>query len=182
MMDHEKQAASRIYSQYRDKQKLVAWIKSTGKVANELEGVFAYIRNSYNIDKVEDGALDVIGRVVGIARSGDLGDEFYRRLIKSRIVKNNSDGTTEDIYKCLKYIAGGDNFFTVKDGGNMTFSVEIDGALGEIEIEMLKNYDVLPRPQGVEFVGYLDIYSAAQCNIDGLYQLGDDTYEFVAEF
>lgn len=68
-LDHSALAKSRIVSEYRNKPKFQAWVDICPAIANEaLEGPLQTIYNSYDVDSVNDELLDVIGRIVGIAR------------------------------------------------------------------------------------------------------------------
>ncbi|CAJ1226686.1 hypothetical protein [Lactiplantibacillus xiangfangensis] len=45
--------------------------------------------------------LDRIGRLVGEYRGGQSDDEFYRSMIKSRIARQHTDGTVNQLYKII---------------------------------------------------------------------------------
>jgi hypothetical protein len=68
-MDHVERAKSRIINEYRDKQRMVRWLTITPEIANEhLEGALDQVYGSYDVDTVSGEMLDVIGRIVGVAR------------------------------------------------------------------------------------------------------------------
>ncbi|WP_282377202.1 DUF2612 domain-containing protein [Pseudomonas sp. PS01302] len=68
-MDHVERARSRIINEYRDKQRMVRWLTITPEIANErLEGALDLVYGSYDVDTVSGEMLDVIGRIVGVAR------------------------------------------------------------------------------------------------------------------
>ncbi|MGR6617626.1 DUF2612 domain-containing protein [Pseudomonas rhodesiae] len=68
-MDHVERARSRIINEYRDKQRMVRWLTITPEIANErLEGALDVVYGSYDVDTVSGEMLDVIGRIVGVAR------------------------------------------------------------------------------------------------------------------
>lgn len=69
IMDHVERAKSRIINEYRDKQRMVRWLTITPEIANEhLEGALDQVYGSYDVDTVSGEMLDVIGRIVGVAR------------------------------------------------------------------------------------------------------------------
>lgn len=69
IMDHIERAKSRIINEYRDKQRMVRWLTITPEIANEhLEGALDQVYGSYDVDTVPGEMLDVIGRIVGVAR------------------------------------------------------------------------------------------------------------------
>lgn len=69
IMNHAERAKSRIINEYRDKQRMVRWLTITPEIANEhLEVAIDQIYGSYDVDAVSGNMLDVIGRIVGVAR------------------------------------------------------------------------------------------------------------------
>ncbi|OOG85697.1 hypothetical protein B0E42_12905 [Pseudomonas sp. A25(2017)] len=69
IMDHVERAKSRIINEYRDKQRMVRWLTITPEIANDhLEGALDQVYGSYDVDTVSGEMLDVIGRIVGVAR------------------------------------------------------------------------------------------------------------------
>lgn len=58
----------RIYAQYADKPKAVAWYNITPAMAQPLFDTFDAVRMSYDIDTAVGAQLDVIGRIVVIDR------------------------------------------------------------------------------------------------------------------
>lgn len=59
----------RIYAQYRDKPKAVAWYEIALKMGGSLVDAAEAVRKSYYIDKAVSQQLDVIGRIVVVPRS-----------------------------------------------------------------------------------------------------------------
>lgn len=59
----------RIYAEYRDKPKFVAWMEISRKLGRPLERVSEKISLSYDIDRASGELLNIIGRIVGIDRN-----------------------------------------------------------------------------------------------------------------
>ena len=59
----------RIYAQYRDKPKAVAWYAIARELGGSLEAAAEAVRKSYDIDTAVGEQLDVIGRIVVQPRS-----------------------------------------------------------------------------------------------------------------
>lgn len=59
----------RIYAQYRDKPKAVAWYAIARDLGGSLEAAAQAVRNSYDIDTAVGEQLNVIGRIVVAPRS-----------------------------------------------------------------------------------------------------------------
>jgi hypothetical protein len=59
----------RVYAQYADKPKAVAWYGIVPSLAAQIDAAAEQVRNAYDIDAMSGQALDVIGRIVVIDRS-----------------------------------------------------------------------------------------------------------------
>lgn len=59
----------RVYSQYRNSPKAVAWYAITPTLASELVAAATVVKDMYSIDDMEGAQLDIIGRIVDIDRS-----------------------------------------------------------------------------------------------------------------
>lgn len=197
----------RIYAQYRNKPKAVAWYKITMRLATEIASVANAVRVMYNIDSASGEQLDIIGRIVVIPRDflgyvalnpgffaepddepGEFGDDscmfsalsidndskmsddLYRLAIKSKIVKNNSPATIEDILFGINFLLPNADVLRITDDEDMSFSVEFYGTISELERWALLNASLVPKPQGVRFNGFLEGI--------GYVQSGDDSYQF----
>lgn len=179
---------TRIYSQYRDKPKAVAWYNIVPSLAGQIADVYEQVRTSYDIDSANTAELDVIGRIVGVDRSfesfvvfnpdtrygvsrygavgarynsrgsvlsNDVSNAIFRVLIRAKIAKNNSDATLDGTVKALSYITSSSPIQVI-DNEDMTFSVSFGKPLNEIERFVFNTFDVVPRPQGVQFLGYTE--------------------------
>lgn len=82
-----------------------------------------------------------------------LADPEYRLLIRAKIVKNHSKGSNEDILKGLAFLFGA-VLTIVEDSGTMSIRVSFGRALTFQEKAIVKNLDILPRPQGVRISSY----------------------------
>lgn len=83
------------------------------------------------------------------------GDDVFRLLIRARISRNNSDATIDGITDALAFIVG-DGLTEVRDNQDMTFSVVFAEILTTPQRFAIENYDIIPRPQGVELLGYTE--------------------------
>lgn len=91
----------------------------------------------------------------------ELSDEVFRVLIKARIEKNNGGATIDNIVRALRRIVDSGTI-TVNDNKDMTFSVTFSSELTSTVRFVLNNFDVLPRPAGVRFLGFIEEPSAVQ--------------------
>lgn len=205
----------RIYAQYRNKPKAVAWYNITRQLAAELSSVAQAVRVMYNIDSAAGEQLDIIGRIVGISRNfvatvelnpvffalpvnepGEFGDDsaifselsidadtqmtddLYRIVIKSKIVKNNSEATIDSIMQSVNFMLPNSQTLRVTDNENMSFSIEFYGNISQLERWALLNVNLIPKPQGVQFNGFLEGFNYVQSG-DADSEFGDPAAEFV---
>ena len=96
-------------------------------------------------------------------------------LIKAKISKNNNDGTIDGMLDALDFIIP-DNVSRVIDHDDMSFSVSFGEKLSSVQVMILNNFDILPRPQGVRFLGYVDETNLTQ--FGGNNSWGDDRAQF----
>ena len=201
----------RIYAQYRNKPKAVAWYAITRELGDQIADAAQDVRTMYNIDGNVGAQLDIIGRIVVADRNflantpldvtqfgdvdaefGDLdavfsalsigtdsqmSDEFFRLVIRAKIVKNNSDATIESILDGVTFLIPGANVIRVIDGEDMSFAIEFNGALTDLERWALLNAKLIPKPQGVRFNGFLDSYIPSEFgDVDA--EFGDTDAQF----
>lgn len=206
---------SRIYSQYRNKPKAVAWYNICLQLAYKLNNVSQAVRVMYDVNTAKGEQLDIIGRIVVMPRNftgivnlnpalcaeiennpaffGDntamasalsidqdsqMSDDLYRIAIKSKIIKNNSSATIEDILYGMNFLLPNADFLRVTDNEDMSFSIEFYGSISELERWALLNSSLVPRPQGVRFNGFLEAYQYVQAD-DTTYQFGDTNSQAV---
>ena len=69
IMDHVERAKTRIINEYRGKNRMVRWLTITPEISNDhVERPLDEIYASYDVDTVSGEMLDIIGRIVGVAR------------------------------------------------------------------------------------------------------------------
>ena len=78
-----------------------------------------------------------------------MGDPEFRLLIRAKIVKNHAIGTNEDILAGMAYIFQG-TLNVVEDNGGMAIRIAVGRNLSLIEQTLVRQLDLLPRPNGVQ--------------------------------
>lgn len=69
IMDHVERGKTRIINEYRGKNRMVRWLTIAPEVSNDyVERPLDQIYGSYDVDTVSGEMLDIIGRIVGVAR------------------------------------------------------------------------------------------------------------------
>ena len=114
-----------------------------------------------------------------VASDSELSDEYYKYLLKAKIVKNNSDATIDDILTAINTAIPGINALRLVDGEDMTFSIEFYGEIDAIARDLLLSGDLTPRPQGVKFNGFLEGVGIVEMNDEGYFEMGDESAEMV---
>lgn len=105
-------------------------------------------------------------------------DDLYRLVIKSKIIKNNSDATTESILYGMNFLLPNAEVLRITDGEDMSFTVEFYGNISPLERYAVLNAQLVPKPQGVRFGGFLEGLDYVQAG-DDTEQFGDTYAEFV---
>ena len=78
-----------------------------------------------------------------------LADPEYRTFIKAKIIKNHTGGTANEIIASTVLIAQTDTFTYTES----EMQVDINftpGSISETTLNLLENFDLLPRPAGVQ--------------------------------
>lgn len=109
-----------------------------------------------------------------------ISDELFRVLIKARVVQNNSDATINDVVEALRFISDVQDV-QVNDNQDMTFSVSLNNQLSSTTRFALRSFDILPRPQGVRFLGFVEAATYTQFGAD-LATFGDERADFNSVF
>lgn len=143
----------------------------TGEVAL-YPGLFA------DPDGAEFGDTEAVFASLYVDQDGQMSDDLYRLVIKSKIIKNNSDATIESILYGMNFLLPNADVLRVTDGEDMSFSVEFYGSITDLERWALLNAELVPKPQGVRFNGFLEGFDYVQFG-DDTDEFGDTSAEFV---
>jgi hypothetical protein len=84
----------------------------------------------------------------GAMLDAPLNNDLYRKLIKAKIARNISDGTSDSIIQLVEMIIG-IQVTALVDNGDMSFDIGIASGLDNTTEYLLNNFDIIPRPQGV---------------------------------
>lgn len=141
------------------------------------------IQNAFNIPTAVGVQLDVLGKYVGVTRSGNgpngpitLSDPDFRTLIQMGIVKNNNSGTLASIQEFLNtYFASEVYIF---DNQDMQISYYINSTGTSLDLAILfVTEGLLPKTLGVQLASV--IYSPNILSFFGMcsYSAPPPTYE-----
>lgn len=108
-------------------------------------------------DAVQCG--DDVAQMAGSTAATDstMSDGLLRIAIRAKIAKNNGDATINSILRQMDSIVPNAEYLSVIDTGDMTFTVEVAGEIDNLTRWALFNVDLIQRPQGVRFRGFLEL-------------------------
>ncbi|AVD86181.1 DUF2612 domain-containing protein [Pseudomonas sp. SWI44] len=129
-------------------------------------------------DGSEFGDQDAMFSALTIDQDGQLSDELYRLVIKAKIVKNNGDATIENILAGMNFLLPNAEVLRITDGEDMSFSIEFYGQISNLERFALLNSGLVPKPQAVQFNGFLEGFNMSEFG-DMDAEFGDTDAEFI---
>lgn len=99
--NHADLAVGLLLEQLKGKEKLEAFLRALVGPIQDMEEVAHDLDTEMRLDNAAGAQLDMIGRIVKLAR-GPLGDEAYRTRLHARIRANRSEGTPDDVLAVLR--------------------------------------------------------------------------------
>lgn len=88
------------------------------------------------------------------SETGAYSYEAQRVVIRAEILKNQSHGYTPEIQESVALLFSAEMAF-VENNKDMSFDVNVGTILTPIEIELINDYDILPRPAGVQIKNFV---------------------------
>lgn len=157
-MDDNTKYINLITSEHYNKPKYKSYVKKFLDMLSSAVDCY----NEYNIlfvlDTAKGDQLDIIGDLVGIGRNlptdnenipSTLNDDYYRRVIRSKIYFNHWDGSRESLEKIID-----ENFtglaYEFVDDQDMSYEITIiDPDSDPVVVALLEEGYILPKPSGV---------------------------------
>lgn len=146
--------ADLLLLQYKDKPKAYDTVEAFLRMLVDGQLPLA-VQNAFDINTAVGGQLDIIGKYAGVTRDGynftgpmTLDDEDYRKILKLKIIKNNSGSSLFEIKNLLSlYFAGQIRVFDYKD---MSMSYYVNSSFGSRQlVEFFIKKELLPSPMAV---------------------------------
>lgn len=131
-----------------------------------------------NPDGDEFGDTSAVFAALFVDQDQQMSDDLYRLVIKAKIIKNNSSATIEEILQGCNFLLPNADFVRLSDGEDMSFNIEFYGEITELERYALLNANLIAKPQGVLFNGFLEGFDYVQFG-DTESEFGDTGAEFV---
>lgn len=128
------------------------WIGQSRVVPGVLTlGYFGFVENVVALTFGEETDISIGGRFYEegepFTSTAVLADPEYRTILKAKIVRNQYDGTQEEIENALAYIFNAPAH--IRDNGTMVIDIVINAKISLVDQSLLTNFDLLPRPAGV---------------------------------
>lgn len=150
-----------IFWQYNNAPNINALINFKQNWINENQVTFwtNWVQNVLNIQTANDYGLSIWGIFLGIPRTylanGEnltLSTEQFRTVILARLKMLNMRGTVPEINELLNFIFNKYGKAYVIDNYDMTMTYHFNFILSDLQLAVLNNVSLLPRPAGVEII------------------------------
>lgn len=146
-----------ITSEHRQQPKYIAMLTAYLRKLQDAQLVIEAFDLHFALDEAIGAQLDRLGEVVGRSRilqfqpesrSALLDDDNYRLIIKTKILQNQWNGTIEDMANLFKQVFP-DMQLKIIDNQNMSMEIQVTGLRDDLQLQMLSNGYVIPKPEGV---------------------------------
>lgn len=167
-----KHYSSLMVLQYKQKPKASATIEALVEPAI-MDQLPVEVNNSFDVDSAVGVQLDILGKYVGVVRSGYssgkfilLEDDEFRQFIKLAIIKNQSHSDLKTIQDLIyKFFPGN---IIVFDYLGMRIGYYFDISIGSQDlVRLFVAEDLIPKPMGVSLASTVyafDIFSFFGCS------------------
>ena len=148
-----------IFWQYNNAPNLNSLVnsKQTWYQTNQTQYWQDWVNNVLNITTANDYGLSIWGILLGIPRTYlvddenmSLSTEQYRTVILARLKMLKMRGTIPEINSLLQFIFGKYGKAYVQDNYDMSITYRFNFSLTPLQIAVLQNVSILPKPAGVE--------------------------------
>lgn len=148
-----------IFWQYNNAPNLNSLVnsKQTWYQTNQTQYWQDWVNNVLNITTANDYGLSIWGILLGIPRTylvdGEnmsLSTEQYKTVILARLKMLKMRGTIPEINSLLQFIFGKYGKAYVIDNYDMSITYRFNFSLTPLQIAVLQNVSILPKPAGVE--------------------------------
>jgi hypothetical protein len=147
-----------LSSEYWNSPKLNAFLKVMLQKFDDISFCQIQMDQIFDVDNANGVQLDAVGSIVGASRvlpfqptggySPTLDDTTYRLLIKARIAQNQWDGTIDGLQSIWATLFP-TGTIVIGDNQNMTATIFLTGTFSPLQLQMITNGLIVPRPQAV---------------------------------
>lgn len=147
-----------ITGEHRDKPKYISMVRALLSHGSDIFSVGVELDDDFNLDYADGVQEDVLGDIVGTSRELGWQPEFnlnpildnanFRTLLMAKISKNMWKGGIRDLATTWKLLFG--NSILIEDNQDMTIDVVIiSNGIDKLTQMMIRNGDIIPKPQSV---------------------------------
>lgn len=147
-----------ITGEHRDKPKYISMVRALLSHGSDIFSVGVELDDDFDLDYADGVQEDVLGDIVGTSRELGWQPEFnlnpildnanFRTLLMAKISKNMWKGGIRDLAKTWKLLFG--NPILIEDNQDMTIDVVIiSNGIDKLTQMMIRNGDIIPKPQSV---------------------------------
>lgn len=147
-----------ITSEYSTKPLFNAYVAAFLNMISPSVDMYISFNTIFNVDNAVGDQLDQIGELLNISRQlpvvdenipSVLTDEYYRTVIKAKIMSAQWDGTREGLEEILSTLLPNANFDII-DSQDMNYQVALlDNSLDATSQALLFQGYILPKPAGI---------------------------------
>lgn len=146
-----------ITSEHRQQPKYIAMLTAYLRKLQDAQLVIEALDLHFDLNEAIGAQLDRLGEIVGRgrilafqpeSRSALLDDDNYRLIIKAKILQNQWAGTIEDMANLFQQVFP-DMQLKIIDHQNMSMEIQVTGLRDDLQLQMLNNGYVIPKPEGV---------------------------------
>lgn len=125
-------------------------------VSREFVGLIPLDVSEFGDVDAEFGDVDAEFSALDVAEDQALNDEYYRVVLKAKAARNNSFANYDSIIEAFTSTFPNSAPVTITDNEDMTFLINVGGTLNPIERNILLTKDIIPKPQGVRYLGFTE--------------------------
>ena len=146
-----------ITSEHRQQPKYIAMLTAYLRKLQDAQLVIEAFDLHFDLNEAIVAQLDRLGDIVGRSRilafqpesrSALLDDDNYRLIIKAKILQHHWAGTIEDMANLFQQVFP-DMQLKIIDHQNMSMEIQVTGLRDDLQLQMLNNGYVIPKPEGV---------------------------------
>lgn len=193
MTEFEQAYIDLLIKQYWEKPNARAEIQAQAATWEKIRDTLAQFGDEFDLDLAVGEQLDIIGKIVGLPRSRpEFNDDTeYRFFLRVKIARNTASAflvsdTRTSLQDVIQFAF--DGLAYVIDNKNMSMTLYLDPAFSLTRFRLIVDLDLLPRPQGVQYVtvvaevidlpfGFSELGSPDPTNVGGFGELGVDSFE-----
>ena len=152
-----------ITGEHRDKPQYMSMVRALLSHSNEIFSLGVELDDDFDLDYADGVQEDVLGEIIGASRMLGYQPEFnlnpildnanFRSLLMAKISKNMWKGGIQDLATTWKVLFG--TPILIEDNQDMTIDVVIiSNRLDKMTQQMIRNGDIIPKPQSVLVIAY----------------------------